>query len=316
MISRLSYFPSRIHICPRTPKRVKAPLALRQPLDFIIPCKQTLLCLFSLLVTSLLVAMPNSTKPRQPRMRASCDGCFLAKVKCSKSRPICSRCLTCGIECRYSPSSRAGKPKASESAKNQQHHSSTTMSSIPPPDPIMYPGWTSPSASISPDLTFVALDSTPAMSGDFYGPLTMPWTPPQDMSATFADSPMPPTTMSSTHSRAPSYDAGNGSTGWVNNSCPPDLFGFNPVSTSPNMASNYFPSPMATPNMRTVSPRPKSTPANTAAGGSCTCFTVCLQSLQALHNASSPSYVPFDLVLSLNRKAVEGCAAMLGMSTP
>jgi hypothetical protein len=52
------------------------------------------------------------SKPRVPRLRASCDGCFIAKVKCSKDRPICSRCLTCGTECNYSPSSRSGKPKS------------------------------------------------------------------------------------------------------------------------------------------------------------------------------------------------------------
>lgn len=45
--------------------------------------------------------------PKQPRLRASCDGCFLAKVKCTKSRPVCSRCLSVGLVCRYSPSSRS-----------------------------------------------------------------------------------------------------------------------------------------------------------------------------------------------------------------
>jgi hypothetical protein len=40
----------------------------------------------------------------KPRLRASCDGCFLAKVKCSKARPVCSRCLIVGLVCKYSPS--------------------------------------------------------------------------------------------------------------------------------------------------------------------------------------------------------------------
>ncbi|KAI1302073.1 hypothetical protein F5Y03DRAFT_217172 [Xylaria venustula] len=55
--------------------------------------------------------MAATVKTRQPRLRASCDGCFLAKVKCSKARPLCARCLSCGIMCNYSPSSRCGKPK-------------------------------------------------------------------------------------------------------------------------------------------------------------------------------------------------------------
>ncbi|KAI1824592.1 hypothetical protein F4861DRAFT_253409 [Xylaria intraflava] len=62
-------------------------------------------------------------RPRQPRLRASCDGCFLAKVKCSKGQPACQRCLTCGLVCHYSPSSRAGKPKAIGPFNNR--HSNT-----------------------------------------------------------------------------------------------------------------------------------------------------------------------------------------------
>jgi hypothetical protein len=45
----------------------------------------------------------------------------------------------------------------------------------------------------------------------------------------------------------------------------------------------------------------------------CNCFNICLQALQALHNNSVPTTpVPrFDVVLTVNRKAVEGCAMML-----
>ena len=61
-----------------------------------------------------------SKAPSKPRLRASCDGCFLAKVKCSKLRPVCSRCLTVGLHCRYSPSSRAGKGSANSSIPQRQ----------------------------------------------------------------------------------------------------------------------------------------------------------------------------------------------------
>lgn len=282
--------------------------------------------------------MATANKQRQPRLRASCDGCFLAKVKCSKARPICSRCLTCGIECRYSPSSRAGKPKASESAKNQQPPPVNLSGEAPVPNEgVMYTinagmtgvykletGWTTPptsidgalsrNQSISSGLTFMGVDNAgtttmdAGMSGDMYG-ATMPWTPPNDMPSAFSESPVG-THMPNGHSRSQSYDMNHNAVGWVDSSSP-EMFPFNQVSTPPTMPSNYFPSPTATPNMRPMPPRPKSTPVNSP-GGSCTCFTVCLQSLQALHNASSPSSPPFDLVLSLNRKAVEGCAAMLG----
>ena len=78
------------------------------------------LCTFPL-SSSTSTMSTGVSRHRQPRLRASCDGCFLAKVKCSKARPICSRCLTCGIECRYSSSSRAGKPKADISETHNHH---------------------------------------------------------------------------------------------------------------------------------------------------------------------------------------------------
>ncbi|RYP72487.1 hypothetical protein DL771_004127 [Monosporascus sp. 5C6A] len=81
-----------------------------------------------------------------------------------------------------------------------------------------------------------------------------------------------------------------------------------PASMEDPIYPNYAQSP-ATP----ATLLPESEPATPSAitGGSCNCFTVCLQSVQALHNASSPASPPFATVISLNRKAVEGCAAML-----
>ncbi|KAH8911860.1 hypothetical protein BR93DRAFT_26701 [Coniochaeta sp. PMI_546] len=74
--------------------------------------------------------------PRPVRMRASCDGCFLAKVKCSKDKPLCSRCITNGNECQYSPSSRAGKPRAdsTRAAPTQAH-----LSMYPTGNTMVYP---------------------------------------------------------------------------------------------------------------------------------------------------------------------------------
>ncbi|KAK7958631.1 hypothetical protein PG988_013479 [Apiospora saccharicola] len=61
-----------------------------------------------------------SSSPK-PRGRASCDACFRARVKCSKDRPICSRCLAVGIECHYSHSNRTGKSKTDASSSNHGH---------------------------------------------------------------------------------------------------------------------------------------------------------------------------------------------------
>lgn len=63
--------------------------------------------------------MSATDKPRHQRLRQSCDGCFTAKVKCSKTQPICNRCLTSGIDCHYSPSSRIGKPKSTGGTKGE-----------------------------------------------------------------------------------------------------------------------------------------------------------------------------------------------------
>ena len=49
-------------------------------------------------------------RPEQ-KLRASCDGCFSAKLKCTKERPTCVRCHDLGLVCHYSPSQRTGKPR-------------------------------------------------------------------------------------------------------------------------------------------------------------------------------------------------------------
>ena len=61
------------------------------------------------------------------KLRASCDGCHLAKVKCSKGQPACNRCLSMGTDCLYSPSLRAGKPKGS---KNNMSKKMTARASL------------------------------------------------------------------------------------------------------------------------------------------------------------------------------------------
>ncbi|RYP55637.1 hypothetical protein DL769_010093 [Monosporascus sp. CRB-8-3] len=87
-------------------------------------------------------------------------------------------------------------------------------------------------------------------------------------------------------------------------------FGQVPMPT--NMENPIYPNHVQSP-ATPASLLPESEPATPSAipSGSCNCFTVCLQSVQALHNASSPASPPFATVISLNRKAVEGCAAML-----
>ncbi|KAI1098677.1 hypothetical protein F4804DRAFT_115226 [Jackrogersella minutella] len=289
--------------------------------------------------------MASSTKARQPRLRASCDGCFLAKVKCSKARPICSRCLACGIECRYSPSSRAGKPKSEHNGSThanapqdmqQMHHGMIEDKNITyspthqTPSEHMFSfetGWTTPptsidgslsrNPSISTGLSMLgvedrAMGEQDPMSAppEMYSS-TMPWTPPTDLScANFGDIPVTTGPMHGAQMRSQSFDMSMSTPMAWTDPVPHEMITYSQVQTPTSMSSNYFPSPTTTPTMRPAGPRHRSS-SSTINGGSCTCFTACLQSLQALHNASSPASPPFDFVLTLNRKAVEGCAAML-----
>lgn len=53
---------------------------------------------------TMLTGPNGEQKPR--KLRASCDACSRAKVKCDKVRPTCHRCGNMGICCNYSPSMR------------------------------------------------------------------------------------------------------------------------------------------------------------------------------------------------------------------
>ncbi|KAH7026269.1 uncharacterized protein B0I36DRAFT_248948 [Microdochium trichocladiopsis] len=287
--------------------------------------------------------MAAASKPRQPRLRASCDGCFLAKVKCSKARPLCSRCLACGLDCRYSPSSRAGKPKADHQAARRQSfpqsrslHDSSTYLSYPsvtqiPPEHIFQNshGWITPPSSIdgnmsrnpslSSDLSRFGTDAALITGGDLVSTTSiesfsgsMPWTPPNDLSYQLADMPMSASPISATGGRSLSLDGSIiASPSWAE-AISPDTMSFD--STLPASANlpGYMSTPPPSATQQCFPARKPPSPVNSHA--SCTCFTACLQSLQALHNASSPDMPSFDQVLSLNGKAVEGCAAMLGCS--
>ena len=268
------------------------------------------------------------SKPRQPRLRASCDGCFTAKVKCSKARPICSRCLACGLECRYSPSSRAGKPKSDHQKIGIQRGTSyPILEDIPDNGHITYHssishpelhgaegGWSgspSPSSSMNRDpaiplsANMIGLSSHVHDHGggvDLYSMNVPQWissaaiSPFSDMSIA-----QPPDTGLSLP-----Y---NGVTHWATaaSGSSHQLFDPNLSPTQAGIASGYFPSPVATPG----SPNRHLFPAPAMADDGCKCFESCLQSLHSLHNASGLLWPPLDAVLFLNGKAVESCVGLL-----
>lgn len=78
---------------------------------------------------------PLKAKVESRRLRASCDACYLSKVKCGKETPTCARCLNHAQVCTYSPSQRVGKPRRlreeQQSRGSLTHDSSTTNASSP-----------------------------------------------------------------------------------------------------------------------------------------------------------------------------------------
>lgn len=90
-------------------------------------------------------ALPKIHKPEPPRLRASCDGCYLSKVRCTKEIPGCSRCLNHGVQCKYSPSQRIGKPRRlRETHQTRDRHkapvtSTATSSKSPSPCEVAVP---------------------------------------------------------------------------------------------------------------------------------------------------------------------------------
>ncbi|KAF6239265.1 hypothetical protein HO173_002526 [Letharia columbiana] len=73
----------------------------------------------------------DTTKPHT-KYRASCDGCYLAKLKCTKERPICPRCKKLGLTCTYSPSQRTGKRRAPKSQASSSGSTTTTTTPTSP----------------------------------------------------------------------------------------------------------------------------------------------------------------------------------------
>jgi hypothetical protein len=50
------------------------------------------------------------TTSKALKLRASCEGCGTAKVRCDRGQPKCSRCVALGLSCIYGISRKFGKP--------------------------------------------------------------------------------------------------------------------------------------------------------------------------------------------------------------
>ena len=299
--------------------------------------------------SSTATSSSTSSPPKHTKLRESCDSCLIAKVKCSKTRPLCARCLANGAPCGYSPSSRAGRKNRNAGLRKAAANSTT------PKDTTEHPQSALPnSGSYLPLFMYPMLEhsvdhnpniwggSSPVMQeeqrgsqsmgekgiattkeGDPYDTSDFLPTPP--LNGDFMDSFMPLSThngFSAFATAAPSLD-GNAdqapaSPAWTVNS--------NQYSLLPTFQSPLDMMPMGHVHSSHPATRPalpsqqENNPglAQTGSGSDCDCFASCLHALQSLHNHSWMSSSthqggpPFDIVLKINREAIDGCSALLG----
>lgn len=313
------------------------------------------------------------TPPKPVKLRESCDSCLIAKVKCSKTRPLCGRCLANGAPCAYSPSSRSGKrnrnsagvtkPINTTAAQNNRNNHNSNNNSKPVETPksatlppqasyltrLMYPllddadrslldpntgplgGATSPLLHVNPGISAPMNDSNTTSGEDVFDSSDFLPTPPfhQGEFMDFMQISQPNPFHYSTAPASPRPS-------------PPDHLPSSPPWTTkenPYLRQNAFQSPLdmiplnhaAASSTTPRHPPPpssnqslnqtnnnNSSSSSSERGQPCDCFAACLSVLQSLHNHSAllsstqQGSPPFDIVLSINREAMETCSTMLG----
>ena len=289
-----------------------------------------------------------SSPPKHTKLRESCDSCLIAKVKCSKTRPLCARCLANGAPCGYSPSSRAGR-------KNRNAGIRKAAANSAPKDTTEHPQSALPtSASYLPLFMYPISEnnvdhntnmwggSSPAVQEDQRGPQSMAgkpvgttkeresydtsdFLPTPPLNGDFMDSFMHLSNhngfsefATATTSPEGNVDQAPVSPAWTINS--------NQYSLLPSFQSPLDMMPLghihsSQPATRPALPTQQETHQSLAQTGSsadCDCFASCLHALQSLHThswmSSSTQHggAPFDIVLTINREAMDGCSALLG----
>ena len=306
-------------------------------------------------------AASSSNPPKTVKLRESCDSCLIAKVKCSKARPLCGRCLGNGAPCVYSPSSRSGKRTRNPSnGVNKVINTSgnngiskgpdSPRSSLPPSASyltrLMYPlldaadrslldpsdgpigGTTSPLLQETTLVPVSALDEVTATRDDGFNASDFLPTPPfhqgdfMDFMSTssgpnpFTDFAASPPTPGFSTEHFPTSPA------WTTKD--------NPYLRDFQSPLDMMPVTRASSSLTT--PRPSAPPAppppqnhghremlksDADRDQACDCFAACLHVLQSLHHhswllsSSQHDGPPFDIVLTINREAMDSCSAML-----
>ncbi|KAK3167192.1 hypothetical protein OEA41_010318 [Lepraria neglecta] len=299
--------------------------------------------------------------PKTPKLRESCDSCLIAKVKCSKSRPLCGRCLANGAPCVYSPSSRSGKRNRNSNGISKSINTSAAHTNGHGKGPDSPRSTLPPSASYLTRLMYPLLDAADrSLLDPNEGPIGGTTSPLLQESSHI---PVPIVHEMNTNGDEDGFDSSDflptppfhqgDFMDFMATSGPNPFPDFNTAPPSPCLNTDHFPAspawttkqdpylrnfqspldmmPVGRASSSQTTPRPSAPPppppqdnnhrelikANTERGQPCDCFAACLQVLQSLHNHSSllsatqQGGPPFDIVLTINREAMESCSTML-----
>ncbi|KAL9604621.1 MAG: hypothetical protein Q9219_000341 [cf. Caloplaca sp. 3 TL-2023] len=296
----------------------------------------------------------SNAAPKNVKLRESCDSCLVAKVKCSKGRPLCSRCLQNGSDCGYSPSSRAGRKNRDAASSKANVHKRNASLSATPRSALSSHAPTSMyrlsangedlrshetnENSINSTTTLVAGNDQGHQAPSTDGKSTnaqdrqdintddfLPTPPfndfldsflpfsPEAAFAEIASAAASPGTGAGQSPLLPAWTSqGNSSSTLPTFQSPLDMLSFGQFAHPPSQQRPSLPAhngPRQPPPEASVSEIP-----------TCDCFAACLQALLSLHNhswmasSSQQGGPPFDIVLSINREAIEGCSVMLSCS--
>lgn len=264
-------------------------------------------------------ASPKSSKPDSRKLRASCDGCYMSKVKCTKETPTCARCLNHGVVCKYSPSQRVGKPRRLREDQ-QTHVKSKALDSGTSKSPSAR---STSDASVHPPLYSWNLNFDPSATTRRHGlsledEISRIWqgafSVPDSEKGVFREDSGHESSLSSPSNSLPTpiesvqdYPIASqpssssletiGSS--LNSQQPPSLFSNEPMLLPEDFTPLYFPQPQ---NPTTALP-------NIPAPDTCICDDTTFDILRTLHDQSSNN--TFDKVLAANKSAVTTISKIL-----
>ncbi|KAL9609269.1 MAG: hypothetical protein Q9167_005953 [Letrouitia subvulpina] len=209
--------------------------------------------------------------PDGVKLRASCDGCYQAKIRCGKQLPSCSRCLSHGFVCRYSPSQRVGKPR--RVSEGERGVGSKHNPSVDPP--ILE--WDFNSARGMSHIWQQDLCEANSDGEAFSIDDSSISTPQQLLSP-----------LESVHSQSSNALSGTG---------PLDAHSHSTFSFDSDIIQAFDPISLELTEKES--------------NRGCTCGTKIIEMLHLLHKRSSNLQTPFDVVLSTNKEAVESISSIL-----